>query len=603
MAADVRRYFLNEPVAAGPPGATYRLQKMWKRHKVLFGAAGAVLGTLLLGLGVATGQYLRAEGARRHALSMLYVAHMSLIGQYWDSANITSMQQLLSEHGPKKDGDDLRGFEWFYYWRLAHQERFTLRLADGDLATAVGFSRSAAVIATAGAGDSLAFWDVNSGRATRHIPLPSTGGRARALSPDLRTVIKEEEAEATLWDVDSGKLTATLKGHIDAASFSPDGRAVATGGEDREVRLWSASDGRPTATWTGYPGRVAALAFSPDGRTLAVGTTEGRVTLSSTAGGKSLATLAASLVYDITSLAFSPDGRWLAATGQGTGALVVWDVAARKELVRPKGHTGPVMCVAFFPDGKRMVTGSYDRTAIVWEVETGRPLSVIKGHGHSIDAVAVSDDGSTLATSSRDSTVKLWSTDAVRTPQLVHPSSLVKSMSISRDGKRIATAARGYQGARWAVRLWDAATRNLITTLAEDEERGSSVAFSPDGRYLAAADLVGVIRFWDAETSRLDQTITLGSAGEPIRLEPDYERSLRCRGWCFPRMGEAWARLSATTRCACGISRRGGRAQRSRDIRQSSRVWRFRRTAQRWRRGAATGTGRRASGTRGPGRN
>ena len=78
------------------------------------------------------------------------------------------------------------------------------------------------------------------------------------------------------------------------------------------------------------------------------------------------------------------------------------------ELRRFQGHTDAVTCVAFSPDGSRIVTGGRDRTARLWNVETGTVLRILQGHEDEVLAVAFSGDGRGVFTASREGTVRTW---------------------------------------------------------------------------------------------------------------------------------------------------------------------------------------------------
>jgi hypothetical protein len=133
-----------------------------------------------------------------------------------------------------------------------------------------------------------------------------------------------------------------------------------------------------------------------------------------TASGKGVLTLRGHRAA-VKSVAFSPDGRRI-VTGSSDKTAKVWDAASGKELLTLKGHSGGIDSVAFSPDGQRIVTGSSDKTAKVWEAAGGKALLKLYGHSAGIDSAAFSPDGQRIVTGSSDKTAKVW--EAARADQV-----------------------------------------------------------------------------------------------------------------------------------------------------------------------------------------
>jgi DNA-binding beta-propeller fold protein YncE len=289
-------------------------------------------------------------------------------------------------------------------------------------------------------------------------------------------------------------VVRTLTGHkgwflpgVRAVAFSSDGRLLATGGDDKTVRLWDPATGEHLRALTGHTGMLWGVAFSPDGRLLASGDNDKTVRLWDPATGEHLRTLTGhtGTVYGV---AFSPDGRLLATSG---GDARLWDPATGlhlRTLTDHTGHTG----VAFSPDGRLLATSDSDKTARLWDPATGEHLRTLTGHTSNVRGVAFSPDGRLLATAGYDKTVRLW---VPATGEHLHAltghTGHVRGVAFSPDGRLLASGDN-----HKTVRLWDPATGEHLHALTGHTGNVFGVAFSPDGRLLATGDEGKTVRLW-----------------------------------------------------------------------------------------------------------
>jgi hypothetical protein len=153
----------------------------------------------------------------------------------------------------------------------------------------------------------------------------------------------------------------------------------------------------------------------------------------------------------VTSVAFAPDGRRL-ASGSRDKTVRVWDAASGAEVARLHGHGDRVMSVAFSPDGRRIASGSVDGTVRVWGAGSGAALARLDGHEAWVNGVAFSPDGRRIASGSADGTVRVWGADSGATlARLDAHEAAVLRVAFSTDGRRIASGLND-----GTARVWDA---------------------------------------------------------------------------------------------------------------------------------------------------
>jgi WD40 repeat protein len=306
-------------------------------------------------------------------------------------------------------------------------------------------------------------------------------GGADPLTVDPKDV--ERPRQLHLWDVASRKLKSTLEGHFDevnAVAFAPDGKLVATGGDDKLVILWDAEKTKPAAVLKGHTEEVDCLVFSPDGRVLASGGKDKIIILWDVSGRKQIATLIGH-TENVHALAFSPDGKVLLSGADG-GVIKLWDVAEHQERLRLDGHTGGVTAAAFDREGRTVATSSRDGTVKLWDVASGELKLTLEGHKDDVLSVAFSPDGKSLITGGRDKSAKVWDVVGGKVRfSLDGHAGVVTSVSFSPDGRTAAAASDEAE-----VKFWDVESRKSLGTVKGKAGSYLSAMFSPDGKTLVA---------------------------------------------------------------------------------------------------------------------
>jgi len=316
-----------------------------------------------------------------------------------------------------------------------------------------------------------------------------------------------------------------------SVAFSPDGTTLAVGSGTSatatsgggSVRLWEVATGRQAGVLDAGSQPILAVAFSHDGNIVAGGSGDGSVRLWDVASHQPVGRPIRAGAGRVNSVAFSPRGSILAVGGKD-GIVRLWGVTSRRPVGGPlTGLSGAVTSVAFSRDGATVAAGGANGTARLWHVATHEPVGgPLTGHIAAVTTMAFSPDGKVLATGSSDGTVWLWDIashqrigSAVGIPQ-----SPVTSVAFSPDGKTLATASsktpaqQSIYNATGPVWLWNVATHQRIGgALPGDTGPVTSVAFSPDGKLLAAGTTAGEVWSWDTATGHLSGLGAIGVGG------------------------------------------------------------------------------------------
>ncbi|KAF2750426.1 transcriptional repressor rco-1 [Sporormia fimetaria CBS 119925] len=327
----------------------------------------------------------------------------------------------------KKEGDD-----WFAVWNPNGRRQLDVELihtlAHQSVVCCVRFSMDGRFVAT-GCNRSAQIYDVETGAAIAHLQdntLPEDG--------DL---------------------------YIRSVCFSPSGQYLATGAEDKVIRVWDIAAGTIKHQFTGHEQDIYSLDYARNGRFIASGSGDRTVRLWDLESSQQVQLL--EIEDGVTTVAISPDNRFVAAGSLDRGVRV-WDAGTGQLVLKLEGETGhsdSVYSVAFAPSGDRLVSGSLDTTIKMWELNvaprtvhggapTGRCIRTFQGHKDYVLSVALTPNGDWVLSGSKDRGVQFWdpTTGVVQLMLQGHKNSVI-SVAPSPTGGIFATGSGDYRARIW----------------------------------------------------------------------------------------------------------------------------------------------------------
>ena len=303
--------------------------------------------------------------------------------------------------------------------------------------------------------------------------------------------------------VESWRCVQSLTGMgvVNTIAVSPNGRAIATGGADKTVRLWDVSTGELIYTFSqhmplispGHRDAVTAVLFSLDGRTLFSSGADGAVKWWDLANYQLIDTLPEQ-GWVIAAIALSPDGEMLVSAG-GEGKIKLWNLEPLTLQSTLIHHQDWVSAVAFSPDGKTLMSASWDKTIRFWGLPSGRLLNTFTAHDDRVSCLLAHPDGQRLISGGWDGAVKIWPLgDNLHCRILTWHQDRVTALALSPNGKILATGSEDS-----TLTLWRPDTGQQLALLNHEWWGIRAIAFTPDGETLVSSGADEMIKFWRRE--------------------------------------------------------------------------------------------------------
>jgi WD40 repeat protein len=289
----------------------------------------------------------------------------------------------------------------------------------------------------------------------------------------------------------------TLTGHGDevtACCWSADGERILSASKNGELKLWNAANGENLITLRGQSNRQAC-ALSRDGRIIVSGgghSQAGDLQLWDAETGKEIRSFPGN-EKAVSSCEFSPDGKRI-LSGSYDGTIIVREARTGRVVQKITTPDGVARC-RYSPDGRFILSGGWDSNLHIWEADTGKEIALLSGHSGWVKGCAFSPDGQRAASASADQTLRVWNVKSeVQILSLLGHTSYVTSVAFSPDGSRIVSCSLDK-----TLKIWDAASGAELASLRGHGNGVSDCAYSPDALRIVSASQDHTLKIWSSE--------------------------------------------------------------------------------------------------------
>lgn len=548
LAMDLKRYLASEPVVARPPTVGYRLQKAWRRNRLLYSAAAAIAVALMVGLVVAAVGWRQAISARANEAALrqkaehqelvarrrAYASDMNLAQQALAVDNLGSAVMLLERQKPEHGQEDLRGWEWRYLWSQTRPHDHEVLFSGAHRLDGLEFSSDGRFLLWFAYAEG-AFTEMTvTNLQTRQTVMSRTDCRRAAFARRTPWLVfaqqqENERDDIVLWDLDAWReirCLPLLGANVSWLGFTPDDHLLvslsyrssnAPAQSPWELTVWEVSTGEiqwRQAIISPITSCRRRAAISPDGQLIAVSVSGYGFRVLRISDGNERFSRRTNHDH-VHALTFSPDGAFLlSASGVESATIQLWDVATGECVRMLEGHSSYVSDLQFTPDSKYLISSSSDQTIRLWDWPDGQPVAILRGHLDEVDGLSVSPKGRILASRSRDGSIFLWplapapQTPAYRTlPVKVAVIRPLRPAVFTPDSRSIIAAEPN-----GGLAQWDVATLHQMRRWRTPEQNAGQIgAIAPDGSQAAILNADGRLSLLDLTTGVVQTNVLQNS--------------------------------------------------------------------------------------------
>lgn len=343
-------------------------------------------------------------------------------------------------------------------------------------------------------------------------------------SPDGKFLLTgSNDKTAKLWDVITGKEIRTFKSHTNAVTsvcFSADGKFVFTSSKDSTARCWDVLSGKEKYRYLVKNSVVNGVAVSQDKKQVVTGGDDKTIRIWATEAEKETKSFTAS--DKINSISLSKDGKHI-AVGLNNFSIEIYSLSGSLEMTL-KEHTAKVNSVIFSSDNKYILSASDDKSAILWDAKSGKKIKTFSGHTDKVLSANISSNSSFITTGSADKTCKVWDITGTVKNTFSNFTNEVTAVCFSPNSSSLATGSliknsiayqeeEGgstdiiYNGIGY-VKTWNLSTGKEVNKFCGHSAWVNGVAVSKDGTLLLVGSYDKTAKLWSLSEGKQIQLFT-----------------------------------------------------------------------------------------------
>ena len=509
LAAELTRFLDCKPILARRPTRVQRLRYWGRRNRALATTLGLLLVTMsVLSVGGPLMAWRQAAMAREYR-RQLDIADLNVAYQAWYEGNVNQVEDVLRRHTPEQDSADQRSFAWRYLRALYERSQSNIIARHQGAVSSVAVSPDGKTVASAGRDRRIVLTDLERGGEARGWL--AHDGEVTDLAygqAGLWLVSGSEDGVAKLWDVTGEPtclVTLQCSAFVRSLAVTPDGECVITGTKSGMLLAWS-SGGEHRWSIPAHKEQILDVSIAPNGELFATASADNSLQIRRTDTGELVRTID-DFWGNAFCVAFSLAGdKLIAGTAHGTR---VWDVHTGRQLAGFDALTQVAAAIAIARNGL-IATGAHNRQIAFWDDLSGRRLAEYTGNRETVSSVAFTPDGHKLVSGDEDGTVRIYDArGAQRRRERWHQLKSAEwwtNLALSPNGSTLVSSTlRGWPGdpdmPKGEMNFWDMAAGTPRVTQAVTTRDAHHIAVSPDGKSVASCGL-GEVRLWDAASGQ-----------------------------------------------------------------------------------------------------